>query len=48
MVTPHPARLAGHDSPLLHPRRRGAGGMFDRFSGHAEELWGRSAPVGSS
>ncbi|MBL1088433.1 MULTISPECIES: XRE family transcriptional regulator [Streptomyces] len=46
LVTPHLARLVGHDSPLLHLRRQSAGGMFDRFSEHAEELWGRSVPVG--
>ncbi|MFM9448158.1 XRE family transcriptional regulator [Streptomyces acidiscabies] len=42
LVTPHLARLVGHDSPLLHLRRHGDGGMFDRFSEHGEELWGRA------
>jgi transcriptional regulator with XRE-family HTH domain len=46
MVTPHLARLVGHDSPLLHLRRQGDGGMFSRFAEHAEELWGRGVPVG--
>ncbi|RLU86942.1 DNA-binding protein [Streptomyces griseocarneus] len=41
LVTPHLARLVGHDSPLLHLRRHGNGGMFSRFTEHAEELWGR-------
>lgn len=41
LVTPHLARLVGHDSPLLHLRRCGDGGMFDRFAEHAEELWSR-------
>ncbi|AKN72491.1 DNA-binding protein [Streptomyces sp. PBH53] len=45
LVTPHLARLVGHDSPLLHLRRQGHGGMFDRFSEHAEELWSRAEPV---
>ncbi|MCC3770793.1 XRE family transcriptional regulator [Streptomyces sp. UNOC14_S4] len=45
LVTPHLARLVGHDSPLLHLRRQGDGGMFSRFAEHAEELWGRGAPV---
>lgn len=45
LVTPHLARLVGHDSPLLHLRRRGEGGMFDRFAEHAEELWGRGVPI---
>lgn len=41
LVTPHLARTAGHDSPLLHLSRQGDGGLFDRFSEHAEELWSR-------
>ncbi len=45
LVTPHLARLAGHDSPLLHLRRRGEGGMFARFAEHGEELWTRGVPV---
>lgn len=44
LVTPHLARLVGHDSPLLHLRRQGDSGMFDRFAEHAEELWGRGVP----
>ncbi|MEU7579152.1 XRE family transcriptional regulator [Streptomyces sp. NPDC041068] len=47
MVTPHLARLVGHDSPLLHLHRRGEGGMFDRFRDHAEELWSRGVPIPS-
>ncbi|WP_445400633.1 helix-turn-helix domain-containing protein [Streptomyces sp. LE64] len=46
LVTPHLARLVGHDSPLLHLRRHGPNGMFDRFAEHAEELWSRSTPIG--
>ncbi|GLF95862.1 DUF5919 domain-containing protein [Streptomyces yaizuensis] len=45
LVTPHLARLVGHDSPLLHLRRYGADGLFDRFTGHAEELWGRARGI---
>lgn len=48
LVTPHLARLVGHDSPLMHLRRHGDGGMFDRFAEHAEELWSRGVPVGES
>jgi transcriptional regulator with XRE-family HTH domain len=44
LVTPHLARLVGHDSPLLHLRRCGDGGMFGRFAEHAEELWDRGVP----
>lgn len=46
LVTPHLARLVGHDSPLLHLRRQGGRGMFDRFAEHAEELWERAASMG--
>ncbi|MFD5700890.1 XRE family transcriptional regulator [Streptomyces lasiicapitis] len=45
LVTPHLARLVGHDSPLLRLRRQDDGGMFDRFAEHAEELWSRAVPV---
>lgn len=45
LVTPHLARLVGHDSPLLHLRRQGDDGMFDRFAEHAEELWNRGTAV---
>ncbi|MGW2512982.1 XRE family transcriptional regulator [Streptomyces scopuliridis] len=44
LVTPHLARLVGHDSPLLHLHKRGDGGMFDRFSEHGEELWNGATP----
>ncbi|MER0243027.1 XRE family transcriptional regulator [Streptomyces sp. HSW2009] len=46
LVTPHLASGVGHDSPLLHLRRTGPGGMFDRFcQHHLEELWERSRPM---
>ncbi|MFF9075557.1 XRE family transcriptional regulator [Streptomyces sp. NPDC014735] len=45
LVTPHLARLVGHDSPLLHLRRQGNSGMFDRFAEHSEELWDRGVPA---
>ncbi|MGK5641624.1 XRE family transcriptional regulator [Streptomyces sp. URMC 126] len=45
LVTPHLASLVGHDSPMLHLRKQGDGGLFDRFTEHAEELWGRGVPV---
>ncbi|MFJ5103044.1 XRE family transcriptional regulator [Streptomyces sp. NPDC088554] len=47
LVTPHLARLVGHDSPLLHLHKRSDGGMFDRFSEHGEELWNSATPTGS-
>ncbi|MEU1779754.1 MULTISPECIES: XRE family transcriptional regulator [Streptomyces] len=45
LVTPHLATRVGHDSPLLHLRRRGEQGMFQRFAEHAEELWSRSVSM---
>ncbi|MGP3685575.1 XRE family transcriptional regulator [Streptomyces sp. IBSNAI002] len=45
LVTPHLARVIGHDSPMMHLRRQGDGGMFDRFRDHGEELWDRGEPV---
>lgn len=45
LVTPHLARLVGHDSPLLHLRRQADAGMFDRFAEHADELWSRGVEV---
>jgi hypothetical protein len=45
LVTPHLSRGAGHDSPLLHLRKNQEGGLFDRFSTHAEELWDGARPV---
>lgn len=42
LVTPHLARLVGHDSPMMHLHRRESNGMFDRFADHAEELWDRA------
>ncbi|MFE5591209.1 XRE family transcriptional regulator [Streptomyces sp. NPDC056549] len=45
LVTPHLARLVGHDSPLLHLKRHFDAGMFDRFTEHAEEIWERGAPA---
>ncbi|MFI1866682.1 XRE family transcriptional regulator [Streptomyces jumonjinensis] len=48
LVTPHLATHVGHDSPLLHLRRRSTGGMFSRFADHAEELWSRGIPIGKT
>ncbi|MEV6779402.1 XRE family transcriptional regulator [Streptomyces syringium] len=47
LVTPHLARLVGHDSPLLHLHSQGRAGMFSRFAEHTEELWSRGAPTAS-
>jgi hypothetical protein len=45
LVTPHLARLVGHDSPMMHLRSRDELGMFSRFAEHAEELWSRAQPA---
>ena len=46
LVCTHLARLVGHDSPMLHLRKRDENGMFDRYADHIEELWerGQAAP----
>ncbi|MBH1936638.1 XRE family transcriptional regulator [Streptomyces sp. AV19] len=46
LVTPHLARLVGHDSPMLHLRKLQDGGLFDRFAEHTEELWEHGRPIG--
>ncbi|MFJ7201924.1 DUF5919 domain-containing protein [Streptomyces sp. NPDC098789] len=45
IVTPILARRVGHDSPMMHLRRRQADGMFDRFADHVEELWSRGRDI---
>ncbi|MFF9268641.1 XRE family transcriptional regulator [Streptomyces rochei] len=45
LVCTHLARLVGHDSPMMHLRKRDEQGMFDRFAEHAEELWDRGRPA---
>ncbi|WP_248966340.1 helix-turn-helix domain-containing protein [Sphaerisporangium perillae] len=39
LVTPHLAKLVGHDSPMLHLKRHQDDGLFDRFAYHISELW---------
>ncbi|WP_327384725.1 MULTISPECIES: XRE family transcriptional regulator [unclassified Streptomyces] len=45
IVTPILARRVGHDSPMMHLRRRQTDGMFDRFTAHVEELWSRGRDI---
>lgn len=47
LVTPHLAKLVGHDSPMLHLRRYQEDGLFDRFAYHASELWSSGRDVWS-
>ena len=45
MVTPHLSAQIGHDSPLLHLRRRQDDGLYDRFASHIDDLWSEARPV---
>ncbi|MEV6868644.1 hypothetical protein AB0M44_47685 [Streptosporangium subroseum] len=45
LVTPHLAKLVGHDSPMTHLRRYQDDGLFDRFGYHASELWSNGRDV---
>ncbi len=47
LVTPHIANLLGHESPMLHLRRLGDDGLYDRFASHVEALWETGRPVWS-
>jgi transcriptional regulator with XRE-family HTH domain len=38
-VTPHLYARTGFRAPLLHLRRLGAGGIFDSFARHFEDVW---------
>jgi len=42
IVSVHLADLLGHDSPTLHIRRHGPGGLYDRFAGHVDHLWAQA------
>lgn len=45
LVTPHLAKLVGHDSPMLHLRRHQDDGLYDRFAYHVNELWSEGRDV---
>ena len=45
LVTPHLSSLLGHESPMLHLRRLGDDGLYDRFAGHVAALWAEGRPV---
>lgn len=45
LVTPHLAKLVGHDSPMLHLKRHQDDGLFDRFAYHISELWSAGRTV---
>ncbi len=44
-VTPHLYATTGYRAPLLHLRWLGAGGIFDSFVGHFDELWATAKPL---
>lgn len=45
LVTPHLFRRSGFESPTLHLRRLGDGGIFDTFLQHFDEVWAGSVAV---
>jgi len=45
LVTPHLSSLLGHESPMLHLRRLGDDGLYDRFASHVAALWDEGRPV---
>ncbi|WP_329379020.1 DUF5919 domain-containing protein [Streptomyces sp. NBC_01716] len=45
LVTPHLSSLLGHESPMLHLRRLGDDGLYDRFAGHVAALWEAGRPI---
>lgn len=44
LVTPHLYATVGSQAPMLHLRRLGPGGLFDRFAGHFDGIWEASRP----
>ncbi|MFJ6723958.1 DUF5919 domain-containing protein [Streptomyces sp. NPDC091281] len=47
LVTPHLSSLLGHESPMLHLRRLGEDGLYDRFASHVTALWNEGRPAAS-
>ncbi len=45
LVTPHLSSLLGHESPMLHLRRLGDDGLYDRFASHVAALWEEGRPI---
>jgi transcriptional regulator with XRE-family HTH domain len=45
IVTPHLYGRPGYQSPLLRLRHLGAGGIFDTYATHFEDVWATSTPV---
>ena len=45
IVTPHLYGRPGYNSPLLRLRRLGAGGLFDNFARHFDDVWATATSV---
>jgi hypothetical protein len=43
LVTPHLFATPGSQAPMLHLRRLGPGGLFDRFASHFDAVWSSCA-----
>ena len=44
-VTPHLYGVPGAKAPLLHLRRRGPDGMFEKFATHFDAIWSTATPL---
>lgn len=45
LVTPHLYTRPGYQAPMLHLRRLGAGGIFDNYAQHFEDVWSVATPA---
>jgi hypothetical protein len=45
LVTPHLFATPGSSAPLLHLRKLGTNGLFDRFVNHFEDVWKATKPA---
>ncbi len=48
LVTPHLHATPGASAPLLRLRRLGPAGLFSRFAGHFESIWGTTTTIPDS
>lgn len=44
LLTPHLYGRPGYQASMLHLRRVGAGGMFDNYAQHFDDVWNSTAP----
>ena len=45
LLTPHLYGRPGYQASMLHLRRVGAGGMFDNYAQHFEDVWNAATPA---